>query len=69
MSNAYVIEVDDEAAGIVVREGNRFRFLSSSRRFWSLDGEYYRSPRHAERAALGLLAARASRSAPRLIGT
>jgi hypothetical protein len=53
MSNAYVIETRDEAAGIVVREGQRFRFLSSSPRFWSLDGKDYRSPKEAERAALG----------------
>jgi hypothetical protein len=27
MSNAYVIEASDETAGVVVREGQRFRFL------------------------------------------
>ena len=43
MSNAYVIEASDETAGVVVREGQRFRFLSSSPRFWTLDGEYYRN--------------------------
>jgi hypothetical protein len=59
MSNAYVIETRDEAAGIIVRESRRFRFLSSSPRFWSLDGEYYRSPKEAERAVLVLLAGRA----------
>jgi hypothetical protein len=51
MSNAYVIETGDEAAGIVIREGDRFRFYSSSRRFRSLDGASYRRPRDAERAA------------------
>jgi hypothetical protein len=56
MSNAYVIETRDEAAGIIVREGQRFRFLSSSLRFCSLDGEYYRTPKEAERAVLALLA-------------
>ena len=45
MSNAYVIETGDEAVGIVIREGYRFRFLSSSRRFWSLEGRYYRRRR------------------------
>lgn len=58
MSNAYVIEASDETAGVVVREGQRFRFLSSSPRFWSLDGEYYRSPKEAERA-IALLTVRA----------
>jgi len=68
MSNAYVIEAGEEAAGIVVREGNGFRFLSSSRRFWSLDGQYYRTPRDAERASIGLLSLRQlhSRRAPQL---
>lgn len=64
MSNAYVIEASGEAAGIVVREGQRFRFLSSSPRFWSLDGEYYRSPKEAERAAFALLAVHALRAEP-----
>lgn len=62
MSNAYVIEASDETAGVVVREGQRFRFLSSSPRFWTLDGEYYRSPKEAERAALALLAVRTLRA-------
>ena len=56
MSDAYAIEAEDEVAGIVVREGRRYRFLSSSRTFWSLDGSSYRTPREAERAARGLLA-------------
>jgi hypothetical protein len=64
MSNAYVIETRDETAGIVVREGQRFRFLSSSPRFWNLDGEYYRSPKEAERAAFALLALRVLRVEP-----
>ena len=59
MSNAYMIEAGDETAGVVVREGQRFRFLSSSPRFWSLDGEYYRSLKEAERATLALLTVRA----------
>ncbi len=62
MSNAYVIEAGDEAAGLVIREGHRFRFYSSSRRYWSLEGRYFRRPHDAERAALGLLAARPART-------
>ena len=65
MSNAYMIETSGEIAGVVVREGRRFRFLSSSPRFWNLDGEHYRNPKEAERAALALLAVlRAETSAP-----
>lgn len=56
MSNAYIIEAEDEAAGIVVRAGRRYRFLSSSPTFSSLEGVSYRSPREAERAARRLLA-------------
>lgn len=58
MSDAYLIEADHEAAGVVIREGRRFRFFSSSRRFWALEGVYYRTPREAERAARGLLTTR-----------
>jgi hypothetical protein len=50
MSNAYVIETSDQAAGIVISEGDRFRFYSSSRRFRSLEGSSYRRPRDAEKA-------------------
>lgn len=57
MSNAYVIEASGETAGIVVRVGQRFRFLSSSPRFWSVDGNYYRSPKEAERAARAMIMA------------
>lgn len=62
MSNAYVIEAGDEAAGIVIREGHRFRFYSSSRHSWSLDGRFFRKPEDAERAALGLLSLSPSHS-------
>ena len=59
MSNAYVIEAKDELAGIVVRDGRRFRFLSASATFWPLEGSSYRNPGDAERAAAGVLALRA----------
>ena len=58
MSESYLIETDREAAGVVVREGRRFRFLSASRRFWALEGAFYRTPHEAERAARALLATR-----------
>lgn len=64
MSNAYVIEASGETAGIIVREGQRFRFLSSSPRFWSVDGNYYRSPEEAERAARAIMAVRVSNVVP-----
>ena len=58
MSETYLIETDREAAGVIVREGRGFRFLSASRRFWALEGAFYRTPREAERAARALLATR-----------
>jgi hypothetical protein len=52
MSNTYIIEVDSESAGIVVRDRTGFRFFSASRRFAPLDGKVFRSARDAERAAI-----------------
>lgn len=54
MSDAYVIEVADETAGIVVRleSETSFRFHASSPRFFPLDGKIFSAPRDAERAAL-----------------
>lgn len=52
MSNTYIIEVDSESAGIVVRDRAGFRFFSASRRFNSLEGKLFRSPREAERVAM-----------------
>ena len=48
--NGYVIELDGEAAGLVVKEGNRFRFYSAGRDFSGLDRTLYRSPAEAEEA-------------------
>ncbi|MFA5950459.1 MAG: hypothetical protein WC807_09270 [Hyphomicrobium sp.] len=54
MSDAFIIEVEDEAAGIVVRqEAERsFRFHASLPKYFVLDGKSFQSPRDAERAAL-----------------
>ena len=53
MSDAYVIEVADETAGIVVRQDNEtiFRFHASLPRYYPLDGKAFSAPRDAERAA------------------
>lgn len=50
MSNAYVIEVDGGAAGVVVRENRSFRFYASDRRYSRLEGSRYGSLEEAERA-------------------
>jgi len=48
--NGFVIELAGEAAGLVVKDGNRFRFYASDKEFVSLDRALYRSPAEAEEA-------------------
>jgi hypothetical protein len=58
MSDNYVIEVRPKSAGttvqagIVVRDGNGFRFFAAARAFDSLEGQIFKTPRAAEHAAL-----------------
>lgn len=54
MSDAYVIEVADETAGIVVRQEREktYRFHASLPRYYPLDGKLFSAPRDAERAAI-----------------
>ncbi len=53
MSDAFVIEVADETAGIVVRQDleKTYRFHASLPRYFPLDGKIFSAPRDAERAA------------------
>ncbi len=60
MFDAYVIEVHDATAGIIVRDGHRFRFCASDRQFFGLDGRSFGTPRDAEAAALRYLQDRKS---------
>ncbi|WP_246510663.1 hypothetical protein [Bradyrhizobium glycinis] len=55
MSRAYVIEISDRTAGIVVADERGFCFFSSERAFDSLDGGHFGSARAAERAVRALL--------------
>lgn len=55
MSQAYIIEVSNRTAGIVVSEERGFRFFSAERAFDSLDSRHFGSPRAAERAASALV--------------
>ncbi|WGD53603.1 hypothetical protein QA641_06755 [Bradyrhizobium sp. CB1650] len=55
MSQAYVIEVSDRTAGIVVADERGFCFFSSERAFDRLDGGHFGSARAAERAVRALL--------------
>jgi hypothetical protein len=57
MSDNYIIEVRSGAAGIVVRDGHKFRFFAASRPFHSLEGQLFENPKAAEKAALGKEAA------------
>ena len=51
MSDTYIIEVGSQPAGIVVRNGEGYMFFAASHRFNRLDGQLFRNPREAERAA------------------
>ncbi|MFZ5738875.1 hypothetical protein BJ123_10383 [Rhodopseudomonas thermotolerans] len=52
MSHAFIIEVDSRAAGIVVRDGRSFRFHSACDDFSGLEGQGFRSPGDAQKAAV-----------------
>lgn len=60
MAHAYIIEIGEEAAGIVVREshgsGQRagYRFYASRRKFLALEGRIFSNPEQARKSALTL---------------
>jgi hypothetical protein len=51
MSENYIIEVGSQAAGIVVRNPDGYRFFAATHRFNSMEGQLFRNAREAERAA------------------
>jgi hypothetical protein len=53
MSDAYIIEIADETAGIVVRQQQDwgYRFHAAVPRYFPLEGKIFAGPRDAERAA------------------
>jgi hypothetical protein len=55
MSDRYIIEVNSEAAGVVVRNPQGFRFFAASQRFVRMEGKLFRNASEAERAAARLL--------------
>ena len=65
MSNTYVIEVDNRTAGIVVADAGGFRFFSALRQFGRLDGQHFRKPSDAEKAARTLITRRTGTTLPR----
>jgi hypothetical protein len=54
MSEPFVVEVWGEPAGIVLKEGNAFRFHAVARPFFELDGVQFTTPGHARLAAVRL---------------
>ena len=54
MSDTYIIEVNSQAAGIVVRNPDGYRFFAAIHRFNPLEGQTFRNAREAERAAVRL---------------
>jgi len=52
MSDAFVIEVEGEAVGLVMKEHEGFRFIASHKDQVPLDGRLFRTPTAAERAAV-----------------
>jgi hypothetical protein len=52
MSDIFIIEVGSQAAGIVVRNSDGYRFFAASHPFNSLEGQVFRNAREAERAAV-----------------
>jgi hypothetical protein len=63
MSDCYIIEVNSQTAGIVVRDSKKYCFFASSDRFNRLEGRLFRSAREAERAAHHLVDGRVNRAA------
>lgn len=54
MTDAYVIEINDEAAGIIVRTGRDYSFYASNPLYAPLEGASFSSPSKAEHAARAL---------------
>jgi hypothetical protein len=54
MTDATVIEINNEAAGIVVKKGRDYFFYASNPRYFSLEGSAFSSPSKAEYAARAL---------------
>ena len=52
MSDNFIIEISSQAAGIVVRNADGYRFFAASKRYNSMEGQVFRNVNEAERAAL-----------------
>jgi hypothetical protein len=63
MSDVFIIEVDSQAAGIVVRNPGGYCFFAASHRFNQMEGQLFRNAREAERAAIRLASGGLTRAA------
>jgi hypothetical protein len=54
MSDTYIIEVNSQTVGIVVRNPEGYRFFAATHRFNAMEGQLYRNAREAEQAAFRL---------------
>lgn len=60
MSHAYIIEIGEEAVGLVVKEASptsaqaSYRFYASKKPFLSLDGKIFINPEKARQSALAI---------------
>jgi hypothetical protein len=54
MSEPFTVEIWGELAGIVLHEGNAFRFHATAHPFFELDGTQFSTPGHARLAAAEL---------------
>ena len=50
MSDARIIEIDDEPAGIVVNDEAGVRFFAAARPYFAFEGAQFRNAREAEQA-------------------
>lgn len=57
---ATLIEIRGDAVGIVTSERRGFVFFAAAKPFYAIEGQVFRSPRHAEAAARQLLRRRAA---------
>jgi hypothetical protein len=55
MSDSYIIEIEDDAAGILVRDGDGFAFHAASAQFFGLQGSFFAGPLSAEFAVRQVL--------------
>jgi hypothetical protein len=54
MYHAYIIEVGEEAVGLVARETSGYRFYAAKQSFRALEGQIFHSAENARSAALAL---------------